>query len=147
MEEKKIGVGVGVIVFKDNKILLGKRNGDPAKALSALKGEGTWTMPGGKLHFGETFEQAAKREALEETGIVLNKVQVIAINNDQVEDAHFVTIGLFCDDFSGEPKDMEPDEITQWQWFDLNILPSPLYFPSAKILKNYKSQQFYISNI
>jgi hypothetical protein len=40
---------------------------------------------------------------------------------------------------------MEPDEITEWQWFDLNNLPSPLYFPSAKVLENYKTQKFYIS--
>ncbi len=146
-EEKKIGVGFGVMVIKDSKILLGKRHEDPEKASSLLKGAGTWTMPGGKLSFGETFEDGAKRETLEETGIKLNKVKLICVNNDMVEDAHFVTVGLLSEDFNGEPKVMEPDEITQWRWFDLNNLPSPLYFPSAKVLKNYKTQQFYISSV
>lgn len=143
-EKKKVGAGFGVLILKGPKILLGKRNVDPEKASSLLNGAGTWTMPGGKLDFGESFEEGAKREVLEETGIKLNKVNVICVSNDMVETAHFVTIGLFSDDFVGEPKVMEPDEITEWQWFDTNNLPSPIYFPSARILENYKNKSFYI---
>ena len=141
----KIGVGIGVMILKDGKVLLGKRHEDPEKASSALRGAGTWTMPGGKLHFGETFEEGAKRETKEETGIKLNKVDVICMNNDVVEDAHFVTIGLFSDDFKGEPKVMEPDTITEWKWFSLDDLPKPLYFPSAKVLENYRQKKFYLA--
>ena len=68
-QSKKIGVGFGVMILMNNKILLGKRHDNPKKASSALHGQGTWTMPGGKLHFGETFEQGAQREVLEETGM------------------------------------------------------------------------------
>jgi len=143
-EQPKIGVGFGVMILKDNKILLGKRHEDPEKASSLLNGAGTWTMPGGKLHFGETFEAGAKREVLEETGIVLDEVKVICVNQDMTESAHFVTIGLLAETFSGEVKVMEPDEITEWQWFDLSALPTPLYFPSAKVLENYKQQKFYL---
>jgi 8-oxo-dGTP diphosphatase len=144
-DEKKIGVGFGVMILKDNKILLGRRHDDPEKASSLLNGAGKWTMPGGKLHFGESFEQGAKREVEEETGIRLNNVKLICVNNDRVETAHFVTVGLFSDSFNGEPRVMEPDEIVEWRWFDLNALPSPMYFPSAKVLENYKQKQFYIS--
>ncbi|MDA2922339.1 NUDIX domain-containing protein [Patescibacteria group bacterium AH-259-L07] len=144
-EKKKVGVGFGVMILKDGKVLLGKRHDDPEKASSLLNGAGTWTMPGGKLDFGETFEEGAKREVLEETGITLNKVDVICINQDIIETAHFITIGLFSDAFSSEPKVMEPDEITEWRWFDLNNLPNPIYFPSAKVLENYKQKKFYIS--
>lgn len=143
-QKKKVGVGFGVLMLKDSKVLLGKRHVDPDKASSLLDGAGTWTMPGGKLEFGETFEEGAAREVLEETGVKLHKVDVVGINNDLIETAHFVTIGLFSDDFTGEPKVMEPDEITEWQWFDLDNLPAPLYFPSERVLENYKKQQFYI---
>ncbi len=144
-EKKKIGVGFGIMILKNGKLLLGKRHENPEKASSLLNGAGTWTMPGGKLEFGETFEKGAKREALEETGITLNKVKVICVNQDIIETAHFITIGLFSDTFSGEPKVMEPDEIIEWRWFSLNNLPSPIYFPSAKVLENYKQKKFYIS--
>lgn len=145
-EKKKPGVGVGVMILKDGKILLGKRNEDREKASSALNGAGTWTMPGGKLEFGETFEQAAKRETVEETGITLKSAKVICINQDIIETAHFITIGLLSENFEGEAKAMEPDVINDWQWFSLNDLPQPLYFPSAKVIENYKQKRFYIEN-
>ncbi len=142
----KVGVGFGVMILKDNKVLLGKRHEDPEKADSLLNGAGTWTMPGGKLDFGESFEQGAVREVLEETGIKIKNTSVICINNDIVETAHFITIGLLCTDFEGSPEVMEPDEITEWGWFDLEDLPSPLYFPSEKVLNNYLKKKFYISD-
>ncbi|MFH1111651.1 MAG: hypothetical protein V1712_01105 [Patescibacteria group bacterium] len=40
------------MVLKDGQVLLGLRNSDPAKAGSELYVAGTWTMPGGKIHFG-----------------------------------------------------------------------------------------------
>jgi len=145
MENKKVkGGGFGVMMIKDEKILLGKRHDDPDKADSELHGEGTWTMPGGKLEFGESFEDGARREVYEETGIKLNSVKVICVNNDKNEYAHFITIGLLSGDFLGEPKVMEPNEITEWRWFNLDNLPTPLYFPSAKIVENYRRNLFYI---
>ena len=138
-----IGAGIGVMILKNNKILLGKRNDDPKKASSALHGEGTWTMPGGKLHFGETFEQAAQREVMEETGMKVNKIKVISLTNNIISDAHFITIGFLCEDFLGEPEIREPDEITEWKWFELDNLPKPIFFPSQGVLDNYLSNKFY----
>ena len=59
------------MLIKKGKMRLGKRHEDPAKADSELHGEGTWTMPGGKVEYGETFAQGAKRELEEETGITV----------------------------------------------------------------------------
>ena len=143
-EEKKVGVGFGVMLLRNRKILLGKRNEDPKKASSELKGEGTWTMPGGKLKYGESFEEGAKREVIEETGIRLNNAGVICINNDKNEYAHFVTIGLFSTQFEGEAKVMEPEEITEWRWFKSEELPKNIFPPSKKVLENFKSKKFYL---
>lgn len=140
---QKPGIGVGVMLLKNNKVLLGQRHIDPEKADSELHGEGTWTMPGGKLHFHESIKDAAAREVLEETGIKIKNPLVFSISNDKVSDAHFVTIGFLCGDFEGEPQVMEPDEITQWEWFDLNNLPSPLFSPSEKMIKNYLDKKIY----
>lgn len=136
---KKPGVGVGVMVLKGNKVLLGKRHIDPQKADSELHGEGTWTMPGGKLDFREGLEDAACREVLEEAGVQIDKekLKIISVGNEIVEDAHFVTIGFLCRNFDGGPKVMQPDEIIEWRWFELDNLPTPLYSPSEKILKKF----------
>jgi 8-oxo-dGTP diphosphatase len=146
MGKNKIGVGFGVMLLRGGKVLLGKRHEDPEKASSLLNGAGKWTMPGGKLGFGESFEEGAKREVLEETGIKLNSVEVICVNDDKVEGAHFVTIGMSSKSFLGEPRVMEPDEIREWRWFSLDDWPSPMYFPSEKVLKNYKEKKFYIND-
>ena len=141
--KQKPGVGFGVMILKEGKVLLGHRHLDPEKASSLLHGEGTWTMPGGKLHFQENLKEGAIREVFEETGIKVKDFKVISVSNDIVSDAHFVTIGFLSEEFEGEAKTMEPDEITEWKWFDLNNLPSPLYFPSEKIIKNYLAKKIY----
>ena len=142
-QDKLARAGFGIMILKDNKVLLGKRHSNPEKASSLLHGEGTWTMPGGKLHFGENLVEAAKREVLEETGLKVKNLNIISVTNDIVEDAHFVTIGFICTEFEGKPKVMEPDEIIKWQWFSLDKLPKPIYFPSGRIVKNYLAKRIY----
>lgn len=142
--KKQVGVGFGVMILKDRKILLGKRHTDPKKADSELHGEGTWTMPGGKLEHNETFEEGAQREVLEETSIKIKDPKVICVNNDKNEHAHFVTIGLLVTDFVGDAKVMEPDEITEWKWFKSSELPKNIFPPSKKVLENFKQKKFYI---
>ncbi len=151
LKPKRMGAGFGLMLLKDDKVLLGQRHVDPAKADSLMNGEGTWTMPGGKLDFGESFEAGAVRELREETGIVIQEsdLEVISLSNDIVPAAHFVTVGLLCTCVPGsvvseqEPQVMEPDEITQWKWFALDELPTPLFKPSEKVLNNYKEGKFY----
>lgn len=145
MNEKMVKVGFGVMLLKGGKILLGKRHSDPKKADSELHGEGTWTLPGGKLHFGESLEDGCYREVLEETGIKINRkeLKLISVSNDRVHDAHFVTLGFLCREFKGQAKIMEPDEIMAWQWFALTDLPFPIYFPSAKMIKRFIIGQIY----
>jgi 8-oxo-dGTP diphosphatase len=136
-------VGVGVIILKDNKVLLGKRNEDPDKADTKLHTEGMWTCPGGKVDFGEKAHESAKREVMEETSIKTNCLELVSVTNEIVHDAHFVTIGFLCKDSEGEAKTMEPDEITEWRWFPLDELPSPINSASEKLINNYLSKTIY----
>lgn len=136
-------VGVGVMILREGKVLLGKRHIDPRKADSELHGEGTWTMPGGKVDIGEKLKDTVQREVLEETGVKINKnrLKIISVTDDILKDAHFVTVGFLSRSFPKDPKVMEPDEITEWRWFSLNNLPSPIFFPSKKILDSYKKSK------
>ena len=143
-EKKKVGAGFGIILEKEGKVLMGMRHPDPDKADSAFRSSGEWTLPGGKLEWGETFEKGAIREALEETGISIRNPKVISVHNCKNEHAHFVTVGLLTKEWEGEAQVMEPDEITEWQWFDLKNLPAPIYFPSKEVLENYAEGKFYI---
>ena len=144
VEKKKVGAGLGVILEKDSMILLGLRHPDPDKADSAFRSAGEWCLPGGKLDWGETFEEGAIREVKEETGIVIRNPQVISVHNFKNEHAHFMTVGLKADEWEGEASVMEPDEITEWKWFDINNLPKPFYFPSFGVIENFLQKKFYI---
>jgi 8-oxo-dGTP diphosphatase len=143
MNNPKPKVGVGVMVLKGDKLLLGLRSVDPAKADSELHGEGTWTMPGGKMEFGEEPHETAARELLEETGMRLRSCRLVSVSSEHNGDAHFVTLGFLCDGFEGEPKVMEPDEITEWKWFPLKELPRNLFVPSRSLLNNYFAKKVY----
>jgi len=146
MENKRVGVGFGVLIEQNGKILLGKRHEDPNKADSVFRAANVWTMPGGKLDYGEGFITGAKREVKEETGIDIKDedLEVICVNEDMNEHAHYITIGLVAKKFSGEATVLEPEEITEWNWFSMDALPENIYFPSAKVLANYKAGKFYI---
>ncbi len=145
MEQQRPKVGVGIMVLKNNKVLLGKRHDDAEKASSDLHGEGTWTMPGGKLDFHETLINGAIRELGEEIGVNLKKedLSLLTVQDDMVPDNHYVTVGFICKNFADEPKVMEPDEITEWRWFDFNSLPEKVYPPSAKMIKAYLNNKIY----
>ena len=101
---------VSFFVFrKDNKILLGLRNPDKEKASSELQGQGTWTMPGGKVEFMEKLVDAAKRELEEETRLQVKELRLLCISDDMTDTAHYVTVGFIVSEYSGEVKTMEPE--------------------------------------
>jgi len=137
-------VGVGVMLLNDKgEVLLGKRHEEPEKAGTQLHGEGTWTLPGGKLDFGEDIVKGAVRETMEETGIVPAGLELVSVGNEVVPDAHFVTLGFMAREFDGRPEVMEPDEITEWKWFPLERLPEPMFPPAMKMINNYKNKRIF----
>ena len=71
---QKPKVGVGVILCKENKVLLLKRKN--------AHGEGSWAPPGGHLEFNEELEDCVRREVEEETGLKVKNIKFIGITND-----------------------------------------------------------------
>ncbi|MCC2630492.1 MAG: MutT/nudix family protein 7,8-dihydro-8-oxoguanine triphosphatase [Candidatus Paceibacter sp.] len=143
--KKRVGAGFGVIILnKEGKVLLGRRHPDPDKADSAFRSAGEWSLPGGKLEWGESFEDGAIREVKEETDLDIQNPNVISVHNCKNEHAHFMTVGLVAESYNGEPKVMEPDEMTEWGWFSFDDLPQPRYFPSFEVIENYLQKKFYI---
>lgn len=118
-----VRVGVGVLVLREGRVLLGRRQG--------AHGAGTWALPGGHLEFGESVEACARRELLEETGLVLQSCRPGAFTNDvfEAEGRHYVTLFVQAEVAPGEPRVMEADKCAGWGWFDWAALPQPLFQP------------------
>lgn len=129
-------VGVGVFVWKDGKFLMGKRRG--------AHGHDTWSIPGGHLEFGESWEECAKREVLEESGMAITNVRFLAATNDLFpdHDRHYTTIWVYSDWESGQPKITEPDKWIEHRWETFQTLPSPLFEPCWKNLRKTRPELF-----
>lgn len=136
MESKRPKVGVGVLIVKDSKVLLGKRKG--------AHGAGGWCFPGGHLEYGESVEECARRELLEEAGIEAGDMIVGPYTNDifEEEEKHYITLYIIGKYKDGEPKVCEPDKCEGWDWFDWDNLPDNLFAPVARL----KSTDFKISD-
>lgn len=119
-----VRVGVGVFAVRaDGKFIMGKRAG------AGAPGEGTWSVPGGKMELGETIEAAGARELLEETGVVADKLKIVAVTCDTFETAQYVTIWLSGRHVSGRPEMREPEKFRDIGWYSLRNLPAPLFQP------------------
>jgi len=135
-ENQKTKVGVGVMIFKDDKVLLGKRKGS--------HGAGEYSFPGGHLEYMEGFEECAVRETLEEAGIEIKNVKFLWLKNTTFyTPKHYVHIGLIADWKSGEPEVLEPEKCEGWDWYDLNNLPKPLFKLCETTFEAYKSGRIY----
>ena len=129
MQKNRPQIGIGVIVLKDDTILLGKR-------INA-HGEGSWSFPGGHLELNETWEDCARRETYEETGILVKNLQFATATNDIFieEKKHYITLMMICEYASGTVKVMEPDKCETWDWFPWHNLPKPLFLPIRNLRK------------
>lgn len=125
-------VGVGVIIKLENKYLLGKRINS--------HGENSWSFPGGHLEQFESWEECAKRETLEETGLHIENIQFLTATNDifPAEQKHYITIFMTAQFESGELSLKEPEKCECWQWFEPSDFPEELFIPIQNLLKKEK---------
>lgn len=124
-------VGIGVFVIRQKRVLFGKR--------LAKHGEATWSLPGGHLEFGESWEECAIREVAEETGLSIDHPRFVGVTNDLFPSTskHYVTLFLKVAIKNGDPKVLEPHCKVEWSWFDFNDLPQPLFLPVQNFLKTH----------
>ena len=105
-------VAVGAVVFKEECVLLVRRGQAPAKDL--------WAIPGGSVQIGETLQEAAEREILEETGIQIRALKPIYsfdfIDRDPAGKVrfHYVIVDLAADYVMGEP--VAGDDALEARW-------------------------------
>lgn len=127
-ENKRPLVGVGVLVWFEGRVLLGRRRG--------AHGAESWSFPGGHLELGESWGDCARREVREETGLSLAAPRFAGVTND-IFDAHakhYVTIFMEAQALSGDARRLEPDKCEGWSWFSWSALPAPLFLPITHLL-------------
>ena len=113
-------VGVGVIVFRDQEVLLVKRSKEPNKD--------QWSIPGGSQIIGETAAEAAQRELLEETGVKVDQLLLVDVVDAIIPDIegkikyHYTLVDYMGQWQSGESR--PGDDAQEVRWVQLNELSS-----------------------
>lgn len=111
-------VGIGIVVIKEDSVLLVRRGKPP--------NVGAWTLPGGAQELGETTEQAGRRELLEETGLEVDTLHFAATVDNIRRDAdgrirfHYTIIDFAARWVSGEP--VAATDVSEATWAKLDAL-------------------------
>lgn len=127
-------VGIGVMIQNERgEVLMGLRKGS--------HGAGEWSFPGGHLEMGETILETAQRETREETGLEINKLELISVADElrylASDGKHYLNIGVKGEYAGGEPVVMEPDKCERWAWFSLDALPDNLFEGTELVINNF----------
>ncbi len=134
--ENIIKVGVGIMVLKDDKVLLGKRKN--------AHGENEYGFPGGHLEYMESFRDCAVREINEECGIQVKNIDFLFLMNlKSYALKHYCHIGLVAEWESGIPQILEPEKCDGWDWYSLDALPDRLFEPCKYSIESYKTGKKY----
>src|SRR5438477_11652503 len=126
-------IGVGAIIVKNGRVLLVKRGHEP------LTGE--WSIPGGILELGETVRQGVAREALEETGLTVEPLELLGVFDRVVRDLdertlyHYVLIDFLCQRVSGEL--CAAGDADEARWFSAEELANlPFATATAEVIQS-----------
>jgi ADP-ribose pyrophosphatase len=123
-------VAVGAVVFRDNRVLLVRRGSPPA--------QGTWAIPGGSVHLGESLGQAAERETREETGVIIRAGAPVYAFDVVERDArgavrfHYVIVDLAAEYVSGALR--AGDDALDARWVSAAELDSLPVTPATRRL-------------
>ncbi|WP_374086495.1 NUDIX hydrolase [Methylomicrobium lacus] len=109
--EPMIGVG-GLLVNRQNQVLLIKRDKPPA--------QGLWSVPGGKLEAGESLIECCQREVKEETGLEVNVLSIAAVVERRIENFHYVIVDFLTelvDEQNNIP--IAASDVSEARWVEL----------------------------
>ena len=135
IDSQRPRVGVGVIFVREGRVFLAKRHG--------AHGENTWASAGGHLEDGETFEECARREAMEELGVTVGELRFLCVSNIIAYGKHYVDIEFVGDIDNQEPRLMETEAFVDSGWFNLDELPYPIFHAMRYALDSYMSGEYY----
>jgi ADP-ribose pyrophosphatase YjhB (NUDIX family) len=136
---KKPYTACNVIILQNNNVLLSER--------LTGSGKGTYALPGGKMHDGESIWRCVVRELKEEVGLEFLKGFIVS--DRQTNHPGFPqvrSIGVVATDWGGELKkeNLEPYAHGKWEWYAFTNLPTPIFFPTERVLDDYLGKKFQV---
>lgn len=133
MTSQPIGSFV-IVVNSKNQILSGKRKNS--------FGPGLYGFPGGRLELSETLADCAKRELLEETGLMAKSVKFLGVIRTLQDNGNFIHFAFLCDEYEGEIELKEPGKCEAWNFYQQTDIPSntlPAHLSGIDLLNGRKT--------
>jgi ADP-ribose pyrophosphatase YjhB (NUDIX family) len=131
-------VGVGVVVFRDDEVLLVKRGKEPRR-------DG-WSIPGGAQETGETVAEAARREIHEETGLTIEVTGLLdvidAISKDEQGRVrmHYTLVDVAAEWVAGEA--IAGDDVAEVKWVSVAAIESEtMWSETRRIIRLAESKR------
>jgi ADP-ribose pyrophosphatase YjhB (NUDIX family) len=131
-------VGVGIVVFRDESVLLARRSKPPR--------DQRWSIPGGAQEIGETVREAALRELMEETGLdadligLIDVVDGITRDDDSRVRFHYTLVDFAAEWRSGEA--VAGDDVGAVRWVPLAELDGvELWAETVRIIRDGQSMR------
>lgn len=148
--QKDTLTGVGPSSFKPysacNVLVIRTRRGKPQILLGRRKsgqGKGMYALPVGKCQENESLSACAHREVLEETGLRLINSKPVSLHIKSPPGRAMVySVGVLAERYSGIPRTIEESQHEEWQWFDLEQLPAPLFEPAKIAITQYLENKY-----
>ncbi|QOS97728.1 NUDIX domain-containing protein [Brevibacterium sp. JNUCC-42] len=135
MQENIPRVGVGAAIIDENRrILLVLRKKAPEA--------GCWSLPGGKVDYMETIEDAVIREIKEELSINIVIDTLLCVTNHivEAENVHWVAPTFIAHISSGEVQNLEPHALEKVEWFPIDELPDNITITTTYAINQLKNQ-------
>ena len=128
--EQKIKVWVWVLMHKDWKLLMSQR----------IWVHWDWSRqtPWWHLEVWEDVYDCARREVKEEIGIAIKNLKQWPYSNHTFPwQKHYITLRVIAEYDDWEIINLEPHKSSEWEWFDVNKLPQPLFLPFIQLQKDW----------
>ncbi|MEZ5407376.1 MAG: NUDIX hydrolase [Acidimicrobiales bacterium] len=110
-------MAVGAVVVHDGRLLLIRRGRGPAA--------GQWSVPGGRVEWGETLAQAVEREVAEETGLAVRCGSFVGWVERMGQGHHYVIMDFRAEVVGGPGMDLRAgDDAAEAAWVPLEEVPS-----------------------
>lgn len=131
-ERFSVHITVGLILLKDNKVLMMRR-------CNTGYMDGYYALVSGHVEAGESLKQATVREAFEEVGITIKKEDLEFVCLHHKPDA-YINFFLKAEHFEGTPFIKEPDKCNELIWVDIHHIPEHTILADKRSIENMLNQ-------
>lgn len=137
-------VGTKPLILPGSVVIVGNNNGE---VLLQKRPEGRWGLPGGLMNLGESFEEVAVREVLEETGVTIKSLTMLHVFSGQDyytktpngDEFYSVTAVFLTRDYEGQLK-VDDDETLDVRYYQCDKLPEKMVGSHRQFINQFRDR-------